>query len=620
VKHWVFERRTRDGGASGEAVPNAVEAGGWSSSEELLVREAIQNSVDAWRPGCGPVKVVFRLQHLVEGEKASVLEELSLAPFAERMGVLGGKLPAGNVIERSAEPLAALNLLYVEDYNTVGLGGDLEDGNYYRLLFTIGEGSKADKDDGSGGSFGFGKGVYAHNSNLRMIFVFSTFEPSAETNGNWARLLGCAYLPSHEHEGKRWTGRAWFGVPSGDDVEGQSPYPIVDDEAVALAQKLGFATRGPADLGTSVLIIGSDSQEGVLKLDNLQAAAETWWWPRLIDGDLTVELVEQGIRAPGLDPARRADLQPFIRCRTAILRGHDDENVKLRTFNRKHGLSLGLLALTAVQPDQPSWEALNHDSDEFEDRQGKAPAHRTVAYIRRPGMVVTYRAWSISSSLSAVGTFQADDDVDQHLKLSEPMEHDRWDPHSGRLERLPYGHEIVRAIEEGIRRRLRDFLKELQPPPPPPKTGLNWLGKRLGEILTPRTKAAPPGPEGDRGGVSIVTEVRPHFTATDAGNQVRLKATYSISLKPDVDLEEATVSFSPRLAVLEGDNGARGDLVPLDVWRCDDEDSTIHGAEANLEMSITATERQVVEVVSDPFSADWSVAVHIEVSQLAEKA
>jgi hypothetical protein len=614
---WVFEQLTRDGGASGEAVPNAVEAGGWESPEELLVREAIQNSVDASRPNAGSVKVSFRLQQYVEHEKEVLLQQLSLAPFIERIEALKDKLPPGNAIEKSNDPSAPLHLLYIEDFNTKGLGGGLEDpenGHFFRLLFLIGEGSKADQNDGSGGSFGFGKGVYAHNSNARVIFVYSVFEPSAETNGNWARLLGCAYLPGHRFADARWTGRAWYGLPTGTDEKGQSPYPIVDEDARALAERLGFTPRSNADLGTSILIIGCDSREGVLAADKLKSAAETWWWPRLIDGNLSIEIVDQGVRTPGVDPAGRVDLQPFIRCRNAISRGHGNDDIAIKAFNKKHGLNLGELALTAVHIEDASYEALNRDPDSSQDRQGKAPAHRSVAYIREPGMVVTYRAWSMTSPMSAVGTFEAHHDIDQHLKLSEPMEHDRWDPQSRRLDRLEHGHSVVKAVEDGVRKRLRDFLKDLQPPPPPPKSGLNWLGRRLGEILTPRTKGTPPPPDGDRGGVSIYTEVKPRIVA--AGEEgVRIEARYSLALKPDIGIEQSKVIFSPRLNVLEGDNGTRGDLISLSV-SLDEDDASVDGETPNLPMVLSENVRRMVHVSSAPFSTDWAVAIHIEVTPI----
>jgi hypothetical protein len=615
MTEWIFERRTRDGGASGEAVPNAVEAGGWLSAEELLVREAIQNSVDAADPAQGsPVRVSFRLEHLLDARKEELLKDLQLQPFVERSGALKDKLPPRNVLELSAGS-SPLHLLYVEDFNTVGLGGGLEDpenGHFYRLLFLIGEGSKADQDDGSGGSFGFGKGVYAHNSNIRTIFVFSVFEPSTGTNGNWARLLGCAYLPGHTYDEQRFTGRAWFGLPPGSDDPAQAPFPLVDDDAVDLAMRLGFVARGRDARGTSILVIGCDSADGVLSTEKLKAAAETWWWPRILDDNLDVELFEDGVRQAGLDPAGRADLQPFIRCRNAVLRGHDDETVRFVRFNRKEGRNIGALGLTAVHPDDPAHEALSAVQAEGDDRQGKSPSLQSVAYVRRPGMVVTYRTWTISSGTHAVGSFQASEEIDRYLKLSEPMEHDRWDPHSRRLDRLEHGGTIVATVESTVRRRLGQFLKDLQPPPPPPKAGLHWLGRRLGDILTQRTKSAPPPPDGDRGPVSITTVKRAR-TVPNGELEQTLEAVYAIALKPDLEVERRTVSCSPRLYVLEGDSGARGDLVMLSVELDGDSSSRLESERLDLPVDLEIASRRTLTIVSAPFSRDWVVSLHIEV-------
>lgn len=613
MPNWVFERQTRDGGAAGEAVPNAVEAGGWSCTEELLVREAIQNSVDAGVEGNGAVKVTFRVQHHVEADKAKMLKALDLVPFIERCADNALKLPAGTVLDQFAEPSVPLNLLYVEDRNTTGLGGGLSDrikGNFFRLLFLIGDGSKADVNDGSGGSFGFGKGVYAYSSNIRTIFVFSVFEASEATDGQWARLLGCSYLPSHDYSGSTWTGRAWFGIP-GDGTDGQSPYPLINEEACRYAESLGFSMRERNDIGTSILIVGCDSSDGDMSVDKIKAAAETWWWPRVTDGDLQVELIDQGVRHPGLDPVNRLDLEPYIKARNCLLGRDRSDSVTMPPFRGSRGYQLGDLALMAITPDHPSFESLTHAQSEGEDRQGKTPAHRTIAYIRQPGMVVTYQSWSLTSTVSAIGVFQAHKDVDRHLKLSEPVEHDRWDQQSRRLLAVESGAEIVGTVQRKCKKNLRDFLKGLQPPPPPPRGGLDWLGKLLGQILTPRDRAPPPAPDGDRGIVSIQTESEP--MAIDEGEgMVKLQARYSIGLKPQNEQQRMAVVFSPRLHVLEGDIGTKGGLLTLAVRELNGE--AVSGEKPDITVELDPEQRCSITIESEPYAVDWAVSLHIEAS------
>lgn len=614
MAEWVFERRTRDGGASGEAVPNAVEAGGWSCTEELLVREAIQNSVDAQATPTSVVKVSFRVHQLVGDAKLEFLDLAEIDRIAERNTDNQLKLFPGNALELANDATAPLNLLFVEDWNTKGLGGALSGrnvGNFFRLLLVIGDGRKGDANDGSGGSYGFGKGVYSYNSNIRTIFAFSVFEPTEETAGVWARLYGCAFLPSHVHQDVDWTGRVWFGCPAQDTHDGQSPFPLVNEEACELAKKLGFKARDKGEHGTSILIVGCDTGGLPISTSKLAHAAETWWWPRITDGRLSVELVENGVRQKGLDPLARSDLEPYIKVRNRILSRSLDEAVTVKTFNRVVPHEVGTLGLVAVTPEDDAFEALSNAQDEGEDRQGKSPAHRSIAYIRDPGMVVTYRSWGMSAPSSAVGVFQAHHDIDQHLKLSEPVEHDRWDPHSRRLQALPKGAEVVKAVEQRCKRELRGFLKSLQPPPPPPRAGLEWLGKLLGQILTPRNRTQPPPPSGDRGAVSIQTLVEPSIVAADHGN-VRFVASYSIGMKPEHVDGSQVIDVSARLQVLEGDSSSRGATLRVGIHDAKGKELASLGEHPEILLEVEGEDRTTIHVASEPFSPDWAVGLHLE--------
>lgn len=618
---WVFERQTRDGGASGEAVPNAVEAGGWASSEELLVREAIQNSVDAGVDENHAVRVRFRVNHYVGPDKEKFLRKLSLGEFVRRhrAGVLG--LPPGNAIERHDDLSCPLDLLYIEDWNTCGLGGGLTDrlaGHFFRLLFLIGDGSKGANNDGSGGSFGFGKGVYAYNSNIRMIFVFSVFEETPETGGQWARLLGCSYLQSHTEQEVEFTGRAWFGIPS-DGVDGQSPFPIVNEEACALAKALGFTQRERSSHGTSVLVVGCDSADGKLSLLNIRKAAETWWWPRLTDEKLVVEMFDQGVKQPGPDPMGRLDLRPFIQVRRCIREEDRRDEVEIKEFNRFQGKELGTIGAMAIAPDHESYEELLKSEAEGEGLKDKTPAHRSVALIRWPGMVVTYQSWGGAGSTSAVGVFQAHAEIDRHLKLSEPVEHDRWDPHSRRLAAIPDGHDLVGRVLDRCKKFFKSYLRNLQPPPPPPKAGLDWLGRLLGQILSPRDRGQPDHPDGDRGLVSIQTQKEPKIYAGSRPGLVTLKASYSLGLKPAEELPRL-VKISPKIYVLEGDSAQRGDLLDLKLVHAGNE---FGGEKPELEIEMSPGTRYEIDIESGEYSGDWAVSLHLEadvVNQEVESA
>ncbi|WP_154659417.1 hypothetical protein [Arenimonas composti] len=610
TNRWVFEKQTRDGGAAGEAVRNAVEGGGWTSAEELLVREAIQNSVDAGVDENRPVRVRFRVDHFTGREKTDFLSRLSLGEFVDRHRSGSLKFSPGSVIDGYDDSTRRLDLLYIEDWNTCGLGGGLTDrlnGHFFRLLFLIGEGSKGAKNDGSGGSYGFGKGVYSYSSNIGMIFVFSVFEETEETNGQWARLLGCAYLQSHTHDRVEHTGRAWFGRPS-QGSDGQSPFPITNEEACRLAAQLGFSNREREDRGTSVLVVGCDSSEGELSLEKIRKAAETWWWPRLSDDKLVVELVDRSGTQTRPDPMNRLDLRPYIQVRRCI-QGHDRrEEVALKEFNRLKTLEVGLIGASPITPDHESFEDLSTASESGEGSHGKTPGHRTVALIRRPGMVVAYQSWGGSPTTSAVGVFQAHSDIDRHLKLSEPVEHDRWDPRSHRLASITDGNVVVEKTLKRCKDFFRNYLRGLQPPPPPPKSGLDWLGRLLGQILSPRERGQPEGPGGERGRISIQTILDPRLVAGSKPGLVRLEAKYSLGLKPGEE-GRPVVRIAPRLHVLEGDSSQRGELLDVTIAHAH---QVREGDKPELEVEMAPDVRYEIEIESGDYSSDWAVSLHLE--------
>src|SRR5205814_1490236 len=159
------------GGAAGEAYANTLKSPGMHP-EHVLAREAIQNSVDAEIEG---EKVLVRFRHkLITGAaKESFIEAAGLNSIAARSDEL--ELTTPNCLQTLAKARTALSLLYVEDHNAEGLSGDAHDksSNFYRLLLSLGDRSKARTSKGTGGSYGFGKSVYSSSSAIQTIFAYT---------------------------------------------------------------------------------------------------------------------------------------------------------------------------------------------------------------------------------------------------------------------------------------------------------------------------------------------------------------------------------------------------------------------------------------------------------------
>lgn len=323
------------GGATGSAFANTLSNTG--SPEEELAREVIQNSADA-ADRAGKPRVVFRIERLRGQARSRFAELLQL-----QTGI-GPRLKALKLGQQNwlTDPSSPLVLTHIDDYGTEGLHGDphKRESNFYKLLLSLGDVSKAGA-GASGGSYGYGKSALSMNSRIRTLVAYSAFEKDA--TGASARLMGCAYLPAHEHAGQDCTGRAWFGIRAPKGVD-----PLADDEAHDLAEALGFEPRREQRYGTSILLIDSH-----INAPELIHSIEDWWWPRIEDNALDVE-VRVGSDVFHPKPRGRPDLLPFIDCyRLALGRSEPaGPHQRRENFNKVEGKELGSGGLSILSAEQ----------------------------------------------------------------------------------------------------------------------------------------------------------------------------------------------------------------------------------------------------------------------------
>ncbi len=198
---WVFERQPPMGGARATAWRDTL-GGANFVPEAGIAREAIQNSVDATLPN-EKTEIVVRNKTLSPDEAASVRDALNLrsrnSPVG-RLDILG--LPDDdNAFRRikRARRGGGVRTTIIEDWNAYGLGYDDVDGKdrFRELCLYLGQDS-AKVDGARGGSYGFGKTVYQQASDCHTFIVYSVFEPSPKTNGNYARLFACSHFEGHK--------------------------------------------------------------------------------------------------------------------------------------------------------------------------------------------------------------------------------------------------------------------------------------------------------------------------------------------------------------------------------------------------------------------------------------
>jgi hypothetical protein len=593
---WIFHASDPMGGAAGEAYANTLKSPGMRP-EHVLAREAIQNSVDA---GTGvKVEVFFRARSLKGAEKKTFVAAADLSSLAARYEELQFGPNCLLSLDKARTPL---QLLYVDDYNAEGLSGDPHDkgSNFYRLLLSLGDRSKARTAHGTGGSYGFGKSVYSSSSAIQTIFAYTRFQ---SPNGKEiTRIFGCGYYPSHEYKNTMYSGRAWLGSKLRKDSQGRLIVdPLENHAADSLALQLGFELREEGQCGTSILIVDAD-----VDLQAIVQGVEDWWWPRLVENKLDIEITDAdgGLHLPR--PKKNPALKPFIEAfdiarNIAEPKAGTQKLFKPNAF--EGGVPLGSAGFVVVPVDQ----------------HGKTvvPSERcnTVALIRAPLMVVAYKNFS-ETSPPVVGTYVAAEieEVDLALKKSEPPAHDRWDPDSTNL-RDEHGtaRRLVEAVLSRIKGGLKRFQAEAAPPAPTKQRRLSQLERALGSYFKPQGMGSALPPDGGPSPLHLEFSKQPAAAATNDG-QLRITSTFIVRLDDRAEEDEVNLRMRVNCPVLEDDN-EEGDQLALDI--------KISGVEASIEdgnppiyrFSLNKNTKAKFAIESEAYDPAWTVRLRPDIER-----
>jgi hypothetical protein len=596
---WVFERSSRMGGAAGEAFSNILASSGMHPAG-VLAREAIQNSVDAKAKGSEKVSMRFAAKSLIGSDKADFVAASGIGDLLPRYTELTFKEP--NTLQTLNEPDRPLPLLFIEDHATTGLEGDPSnpESKFYRFLLSLGDGGKEHDEHGTGGSYGYGKSVYSSSSGILTIFAYSRTRNAA--GDETSLLFGCGYYRKHKDSGVHFTGRAWFGDNQTDPSENaqQVVEPLIDEDADAWAAKLGFESRANGDFGTTVLIVDSNVETA-----EILRGVEDWWWPRLIDHLLDVEVSHPDGTVEHPRPRKREDLRPFLECYDiAIGRAPPKPKVEARKpLNKLDNTSLGTIGLKVLDRDA---------DDTYVVGEQRLDA---VALIRSPLMVVAYyRQWPAQFP-GVVGTFVASDEVDDVLRASEPPAHDRWDSEARRLQE-PTGRDrqIVERVLSAIKRHLRQFQTGASPPPPAKPKRLSLLERTLASFLTASKGGTLPGPVPSNAPISLSYESEPHVMTTEDG-RLRLAAAFSVRPKPDYDGEVLRLKVKAVCSIIE--DGQAGDALPMVVNSSSSEAADLDGWH---EVELSPGDVARFQCETEPYDNAWTVRFTPEVQPLGGTA
>ena len=213
---WKFEEQTGQ-----EQGPNNATAEHFKSRDAFssLVRESIQNSLDAFLDPSKPVKVEYALGHLV-GEDLSY----SIREIEEHVRSCYVSYPESSTYQRMVEYLNQhamnpISYLRVSDYNTKGMDytPDTKCG-FHSFLQSIGDSHK--DGEGAGGSYGFGKAAYYELSNARTILV------STKTDQEKVAFQGCYMLCTHKmDDDKKYCSSGFYDLGDKQPIQDEDLIP-----------------------------------------------------------------------------------------------------------------------------------------------------------------------------------------------------------------------------------------------------------------------------------------------------------------------------------------------------------------------------------------------------------
>ncbi len=268
---WHFDRQTgAEEGPNDALIQNFKE-----SPYTSLIRESIQNSLDAVYDRTQPVRVVIETKSMI------VAEFLSFFELGKHIQGCIDHFPENTNAEEIYAPMLTymdtcrhnneLHYIKVSDFNTKGMPYEERNTNCPFYAFVLSRGVSAKENQASGGSFGFGKAAYFNMSRIRTVFV------STMMQGGMTVFEGVASLCTHtyEEEEEARTSMGYYDNNGGN--------PVVNPEKIPTP----FKRKEP---GTSIYIMGVDKSLQADATKEMIEAVLRHFWMAIWSKKLVVEI------------------------------------------------------------------------------------------------------------------------------------------------------------------------------------------------------------------------------------------------------------------------------------------------------------------------------------------
>ena len=525
---------------------------------QTVIREAMQNSIDASTTGRGP-EVLLRSRLLSSPEARWLLEDLfrELPEEGDASCELHGLLMGGKI-----------RVFEICDFGTTGLGGPTradfpveptEDPDFVNFLRNVG--APRDTHQG-GGTYGYGKtSLYSLSACATIIIDTQTRYQGEAVRRMMACQLGSAYDADSPVGRRRFTGRHWWGTGDGDG----GVDPLSGHDATAAASSLGLPKRNPDHPGTSILILAPRVEEESDAVPSGADLVETvlWnFWPRMCacmepSRRLKVRISVDGEDIPCPAPEQFPPLDLFAEAFNDCRKRKGVDEIR----SKRPKKLLGHLAIRrGMRADR------HHVALRAESAIPRQASH--IALMRPVELVVRYMPGEPfpDRRFEWGGVFicSDEDDVERAFADSEPPAHDDWIPNM-----LPSGREKT-FVNVALKLLAENAKTYVAPRPGDAAAGergpsLARTAAAMGQILD-ASSARGPGRQRGSGGSdskSKTLSISPaRFVRLALADEGRKLAVFNADLMNDAQDELLRVKAEPYL-VMDGGAATAEDL-PVD--------------------------------------------------------
>lgn len=568
---------------------------------DLLVRESVQNSLDAAIEGTEVVRVDFGIGQFSSMKLASELEGIT-----------------DSINEKYGNSIC--DYIFVRDRNTDGLTGPMhfsdksstEKRNLLKLVYEI---AKPQENKGAGGSWGYGKTIY-FRVGIGLVLYYSRIKDGSQYQ---SRLAAClvedekrpdALLSRPEldsHRGLAWWGKKYEFESAGRTETGT--VPITDEyEIEEFLDIFGIKPFSGKKTGTAVIIPYID--EGRLLKNNisdemknvpwlssvdeyLRIASQRWYVGRLNNPEyrnvLKQPWLQVTVNGEGLTKQEMAEpfreIQELYNLALNGTQCDDDYHCQpIRLFKYFKSPVAGHIAYRMYTPEEmgitppvnnpsPFIFVKNEDgTDDYKD------GDIIISYFRKPGMAVTYDTageWvnkikcnneKTGNILIAVFVLNSKnrfadpsikdlETIEDYFRASERADHTSWYDINVN-DTYP---RLLAKIQQGVRKKINDTYKEAVEVK---EERSSSLSKMFGEFLLPPQGFGKRAGRSSGSGGSSVTVVRHKNVKINVRDRDIVIRDNIMRLPLIIEAEKEVSESSFILEV-----GADGKNIPVSQWQ-----------------------------------------------------